>query len=551
MSASLPHLDETHVDVVVLGGGLTGCLITWELAARGLLVVQVERRDLGWGATGRWLRLFDGGLSPLLAGRVREARDAVRERGRLVRMAPHLVRPCPVVLLGQRHGRRVSRAWAARAPSLLSRLGAARDGWPDARPVERATIESLLPDFVMGDDGDHLLIHDALTDGRRLVVALAAAARGSGATVLTRCEPVALEADEGARGRARMSLRDQLTGAVATLSTRLVVNATGAWIDRTRRWAGTERAGHPLVRPVQALATVLDAPAAAAVRWLTRGDRGRVVAAPSADDHAVLQALLPGSSSRSRDPESPIAPAGRPNPYTSELRLRFGVGSVRARCAVPLAAPELPELAGYGRALSDRVAGIGWIDAVPGAPVLRWRLAREVTTRVARRLGARRTTVRAANVPGGDLTSLPGEEASARGQGLAPALARWLVRRFGSRWPVVVRDADAAQLAAAGWEGPPLTGAELRWSFREEGARCLADLLWRWRLPELVSSRADENEWELARRLAAVAAAEFRWSDGRLEGEWRRWQRERALAYDTAVPDGGGGDDSAGSDTDG
>jgi glycerol-3-phosphate dehydrogenase len=528
MSDPLSRLDEARLDALVLGGGLTGCLTGWELAGFGLRVAVVERQDLAWGASGRWVRLLEGGLGALLTGRAGEARQRVLERGRLVRAAPHLVRPCPALLLEHPKTGPIASAWTRRAPRIQDWLGAARDGWPPVRSVDAGVVHALVPDFRLPSKGRCALGHDALTDGRRLTVAVAAAARASGADVLTRCEAVEIQPGDR-RGSARVALRDRLTGRLAHLEVRAMINATGAWIDATRRWSALADAGGGLLEPAWAEAVVLDAPAVAIVRQLRVGRRERGFLAPSLDDRGVLHVPFRRMTPARSEPEGD-SPAPKPQGRT-EARLRQLVtANERVRCIVPLAHRDAADEAGRGRIVLATVGGIPWIDVVPSAPTLRWWQARCVAARAAKVLGTAPRWGRAARLPGGDASSAAGEEASARGRGLSPGLARWIVRRHGSRWQAVMRSGDDAAEEVS-WDAPPLTVAEMIWSFEEEGARTLADLFWRWRLPEFFTPGRRDEEWDAARRFLHQAARRWAWHDTRIEAEWRRWQRERNEVY--------------------
>ncbi|WP_141718166.1 FAD-dependent oxidoreductase, partial [Nocardia altamirensis] len=88
--------DETRIDLLVIGGGVTGCGVALDAAARGLRTVLVERHDLAFG-TSRWSsKLVHGGLRYLASGQVGIAHESAVERGVLIRTtAPHLVRPLP------------------------------------------------------------------------------------------------------------------------------------------------------------------------------------------------------------------------------------------------------------------------------------------------------------------------------------------------------------------------------------------------------------------------------------------------------------------------
>ncbi|MGB8650792.1 MAG: FAD-dependent oxidoreductase, partial [Mycobacteriales bacterium] len=95
----LDQLTSERVDVLVVGGGVTGCGIALDAASRGLSVALVEKDDLAFG-TSRWSsKLVHGGLRYLASGDVGIAFESARERGVLMtRTAPHLVRPLPMLV---------------------------------------------------------------------------------------------------------------------------------------------------------------------------------------------------------------------------------------------------------------------------------------------------------------------------------------------------------------------------------------------------------------------------------------------------------------------
>ena len=100
-TADLTALGENpEVDLVVIGGGVTGTGVALDAAARGLRTILVERNDFAFG-TSRWSsKLVHGGLRYLASGRVGIAHESAVERGILLRTtAPHLVRPLPQLVL--------------------------------------------------------------------------------------------------------------------------------------------------------------------------------------------------------------------------------------------------------------------------------------------------------------------------------------------------------------------------------------------------------------------------------------------------------------------
>ncbi|MGH3344645.1 MAG: glycerol-3-phosphate dehydrogenase/oxidase, partial [Carbonactinosporaceae bacterium] len=216
------------VDVLVVGGGVTGTGVALDAASRGLSVALVERQDLAHG-TSRWSsKLVHGGLRYLAHGELGLAYESARERGLLMeRIAPHLVRPLPMLVpleLGVRE-RQAARVRAGFLTGDLLRLLARtrRDTLPKPRRLSRVETRRIVPGVrAAGLRGGLLVWEGQLVDDARLVVALARTAARHGARVVTRCGALALARD-GAR------VRDELTGIPFDVRARVVVNATGVW----------------------------------------------------------------------------------------------------------------------------------------------------------------------------------------------------------------------------------------------------------------------------------------------------------------------------------
>jgi glycerol-3-phosphate dehydrogenase len=186
-AGDLQVLAERGVDVLVVGGGVTGAGVALDAAARGLTVALCERTDLAAG-TSRWSsKLVHGGLRYLAHGEFGLARESARERAVLMRTtAPHLTRPLPF-LVPDEAGRDVSAL-----AGLGGRLGDAvrrsvpggRRSLPGTARVSARDAERMVPGLRPGRGG--VVFWDGqLTDDARLVVALARTAAVFGARVLT------------------------------------------------------------------------------------------------------------------------------------------------------------------------------------------------------------------------------------------------------------------------------------------------------------------------------------------------------------------------------
>lgn len=282
------------VDVLVVGGGVTGAGVALDAASRGLSVALVERDDLAAG-TSRWSsKLAHGGLRYISKGQIGVAWESAVERNALFRtIAPHLVRPMPFFLpllprypFGARAVSRVLLSVAdglragARTPTILP-----RGRWADA-----GETRAMIPTLADGVPGAYIHVDGALEDDARLVVALARTAAGFGARILTHCRAL----DVGSGGA---QVRDELTGEEYEIRARTVVVAAGVW-------SGGLVAGVPL-RPSRGAHLVLRADALdnprVAFNIVLPGSISRFVFAVPRPDGTVLVGLTDDAVDRIDD----------------------------------------------------------------------------------------------------------------------------------------------------------------------------------------------------------------------------------------------------------
>jgi glycerol-3-phosphate dehydrogenase len=220
--------EHAPVDLLVIGGGITGTGAALDAAARGLRVVLVEAHDWAFG-TSRWSsKLVHGGLRYLAAGRIAIARESAVERGVLMTtVAPHLVHPLatvvPILPAMRWYDHPMIRAAYAAGDVLRASARTPASLLPRASRVSAADALQLFPGIdADGLRGGYLAWDGQLVDDARLVVAVARTAAELGATMLTH---VRAENVTGTSAR----LVDTLTGQTFTLQARTVVNATGVW----------------------------------------------------------------------------------------------------------------------------------------------------------------------------------------------------------------------------------------------------------------------------------------------------------------------------------
>src|SRR3954451_1561578 len=220
--------DGPPLDVLVVGGGVTGAGVALDAAARGLRVALVERRDLAHG-TSRWSsKLVHGGLRYLAQGAVGIAMESARERHVLLtRTAPHLVHPMvqaiPLTPQLDARAERETRIGIALGDGLRRAAGTSARELPRVRRVDAGELLELAPGVGRAGLRGGLVSWGARWEAdARLVVGLARTAAAHGARIVTRCGALEVTGD-GAR------LRDELTGATFDVRAHAVVNATGVW----------------------------------------------------------------------------------------------------------------------------------------------------------------------------------------------------------------------------------------------------------------------------------------------------------------------------------
>jgi glycerol-3-phosphate dehydrogenase len=231
------RLAETPLDVLVVGGGITGAGVALDAATRGLSVALLEKRDFGAGTSSRSSKLIHGGLRYLEQRDFSLVREALHERALLLTsLAPHLVEPVPF-LFPLRH-RTWERAYVGAGIGLYDALAGRNAAVPRHRHLSRgAALElapALRPDSLVGA----IRYHDARTDDARFVVALLRTAVAHGALALSgvRVDGLGLGPD----GLRHAALHDSETGRDFEARARVVVNAAGVWSGELERLAGVE-----------------------------------------------------------------------------------------------------------------------------------------------------------------------------------------------------------------------------------------------------------------------------------------------------------------------
>src|SRR5687768_96251 len=161
----MTELSREKFDLLVIGGGITGCGVARDAAMRGLRVALVERDDFASGTSGRSSRLVHGGIRYLEHGQLHLVHESIRERQTLLRIAPHLVKPLAFtwpIYDRARVGKRKLSAGLFIYDLLAAGRSRRHFSLDAARTLER--VSSLQPHGLNGVAG----YYDAATDCRRL-----------------------------------------------------------------------------------------------------------------------------------------------------------------------------------------------------------------------------------------------------------------------------------------------------------------------------------------------------------------------------------------------
>jgi glycerol-3-phosphate dehydrogenase len=219
-------------DLLVVGGGINGLGVAVDAAMRGLSVCLVEKSDWGGGTTSASSRLIHGGLRYLQYGEVDLVRESLHERGILTRQRPHLIQP--IDLLIPTYERSALPRWMVGVGLATYDLLARDPLFPRPQMLSLAEVKHREPGLDRNGLTGGFVYPDAqLSFPERLCVELMQEIVASDGVARNHTEVVGLTVVSGRVVGA--TLRDVLTGAEETITTRLTVNAAGPWVDAVNR----------------------------------------------------------------------------------------------------------------------------------------------------------------------------------------------------------------------------------------------------------------------------------------------------------------------------
>ena len=493
-------------DMIVIGGGATGAGIAVDAASRGYSIALLEQSDFGKGTSSRSTKLVHGGVRYLQQGNISLVREALRERSILRRNAPHLVSNLPLIVPAYAQWERVYYG----AGLMLYDLLAGRSGFGRSALLSRRTTLERLPAVKPEGLRGGILYHDGQFDDARLLINLIQTAAEQGAIVANYVR---------VRGLSRTGTRvdgviatEEISGRELRLPARVVVNATGAFVDGVRQLAAPS--APPLVTPSQGTHIVLDGAflGGRTALMVPRIGDGRVMFAIPWLGHALVGTTDTPIDAARLEPvplrgeiDALLRTAGRylrRAPALSDIRSVFtGVRPLVGRGDSKITAA-------LSRDHTIRADMDGLITTTGGKWTTYRRMAEQTVDRAARAGGLpeRRCTTENLRIHGYRAATHPSEPLTQYGAD-APAL-----ERLRQDDPDLGQPLDAVL---------PCTGAQVVWAARHEMARTVEDVLAR-RCRALFLDAAAAVR--MAPAVAALLAREF--------GEGLEWQNAQVRAFE-------------------
>ena len=526
---ALRRLGDERFDVLVVGGGITGAGVALDAASRGLRTALVDRRDLASGTSSKSSKLVHGGLRYLQQREFRLVYEALHERQRLRKTAPHLVHLLPFLMPMFGKGGLVHPKLVKALSSALwmyDLTGGARIGKLHDRisaDEVLAHMPTLRRDRVVGG----FIYYDAATDDARLTLAVARTAADHGAAIANWCEVVALTKADGTVTGATVQPAEG--GEPIDVRATVVVNATGVWSDDIR---ALDEGTHPdAIRPAKGVHVT--------VPWdKVRNDIAAVVPVPK-DRRSVFVVPSPDRThtyvgTTDTDYDGPID-----DPMCTAEDVTYLLDAMNASLSEPLTPDDVvgtwagirplvksatrARTADLSRRHSVSRSASGVISVTGGKLTTYRKMAADATDAVMKALGrtGRSHTVRLKlhGADGYDDLLAPG---AAERLGVDGAVLRHLAGRHGgdARTLVAMIAADA-DLGRPLVDGLPHLRAEAVYAARYELARTLDDVLAR-RIP--ARWLAAEASAAAAEDTARLIAPELGWSDDDVEREVKAYR---------------------------
>jgi glycerol-3-phosphate dehydrogenase len=575
---AIAALSEEEFDVVVVGGGITGAGVALDAATRGYSVALLERADFASGTSSRSSKLVHGGLRYLQNFDLGLVREALLERQLMVELAPHLVRPLPLVVAAF-EGARPDRLMGVglnlydvmsvtdrRSAGDKLRLRRSRKGRsersqgngpappPDGgeswsperhRIISGEEVTELLPALAAREPTSGYLFYDCQTDDVRLVLTVLGEAERFGAVCANRVDVTGLLESEGRAQGVRVL--DVESGERFDVRAANVINATGVWADELRPEELHGEAELPTIRPSRGTHVTLrhdDLPLVGGA--IVPAAHGRSIFALPWLGHTLV-------GTTDNDYEGPldhVRPSSEDIDYLlGALNAFFGTSLGPANLAGAFAGVRPLISTGDSKKSVDisRKAELyetsSGMITITGGKLTTWRrMAKMTVDRLVER-DARDAPCHTHEIPLGQAIAV--EELS-RVEGVPEASYPALASRYGhAAHDVLALAAERGELAQPIVAGSPDLLAEVALAARREQARSIGDVLFRRTRLALLAAREigseppERGEADAAplRRVGQTMARELGWDAERLARELERYAEEARLEGILAAPD--------------
>ncbi|CAN5503024.1 glycerol-3-phosphate dehydrogenase/oxidase [soil metagenome] len=249
--AMLQQLQETaEWDIVIIGGGATGLGAALDAATRGYKTLLIEAYDFGKGTSGRSTKLVHGGVRYLAQGNIKLVMEALRERGYLLKNAPHITSASPFIVPAYSWFDKFFYGIGLKVYDIM----AGKLSLGKTRLLNKKETLQQLPGISEKKLKGGILYYDGQFDDARLAIDLAITATKHGATILNYCKANALiKANGKIKG---LVIEDTFIKKIYEVKAQVVINATGVFTDAIMQMDEPEN--EMLVLPSQGIHLVID-----------------------------------------------------------------------------------------------------------------------------------------------------------------------------------------------------------------------------------------------------------------------------------------------------
>lgn len=520
-------LQSAPFDVIVVGAGINGLGIARDAARRGLKVIVLEQDDICSGVSAWSGRLAHGGLRYLEHRDFALVRESLRERERMIQLAPHLVKPLRLLMPLYAHNRRP--AWLIRLGMIVYDILSfdKRTGGHEVLNLDK-TIRRF-PGIDKGGLGGATVFTEGQVEyAERLCVELAVAAAADGAEIRTKArveEPI-LE-----NGRvAGVKYRDLGTGQTGEARAPVVLNVAGPWIDRIfRRGAppqprlnGGTKGSHLIVDPfpgapkdVVYYESKTDGRLVLVIPWMGRYMIGttdiRFDEDPDAARCSAAEMSYLLNEVNQLIPEARLKPDDVLYTFSGVRPLPYAPGVVEAK---------IPR----SHVLHDHAPSLPGLVTVVGGKLTTFRqLSEEAVDDVLKRLGRKSPPCVTAKEPFPGATFDAAElKRHLTGLGLSDKTAARLMGLYGGRARAVAAEAkDDPELLNVVHEPTGAIGAEMVFAMRHEFAVSLADVMAR----RVLLAFAPGHGLESVGHVADLLGQRFNWDQARRAAEIKGYEQ--------------------------